>query len=77
VFFGRDTMLAHGGRYAVSVANLSNRIPMWHNWSQVIAVGKEAWGKDLVFTVWSRSASVQGHGYILVRRIATRSRRWR
>jgi hypothetical protein len=66
VFFGRDTMLAHGGHYSVSVANLSNRIPMWHNWSQVIAVGKESWGKDLVFSVWSRSASVQGRGYILV-----------
>ncbi|HYM81095.1 MAG TPA: hypothetical protein VEY91_06755 [Candidatus Limnocylindria bacterium] len=66
VFFGRDTVAVHGGRYAVSVANVSNRIPMWHNWSQILVVGQEAWGKDLVFSVWTRSTGVQGRGYLLV-----------
>jgi hypothetical protein len=66
VFFGRDTVLAHGGRYAVSVASVSDRTPMWMNWSQTILVGRESWGKDLVFSVWTRSAGVQGRGYVLV-----------
>src|SRR5262245_23551275 len=30
VFFSRDTFMVHGGRYAVSVANLSTAIPMFH-----------------------------------------------
>ena len=40
VFFGRDTFLVHAGRYAVSVANLSTYIPMFHNWSQTLLVGR-------------------------------------
>src|SRR4029434_7191206 len=43
VFFGRDTVLAHSGRWAVSVANLSTYIPMFHNWSQTLLVGREMW----------------------------------
>jgi hypothetical protein len=66
VFFGRDTLLAHGGRYAVSVANLSTYIPMFHNWSQTLIVGRESWGKDLVFSIWTRSAGLQGRAYVLL-----------
>ena len=55
VFFGRDTFLVHGGRYAVSVANLSMLYPMWHNWSQTLVVGPELWGKDVELTMWTRS----------------------
>jgi hypothetical protein len=66
VFFGRDTALAHGGRYSVSVANLSTYVPMFHNWSQTLLVGRELWGKDLVFTVWSRTTSLQGRAYVLL-----------
>src|SRR5262249_25505779 len=50
VFFGRDTLLHHGGRYSVSIANLSTYVPMFHNWSQSLVVGRELWGKDVVFT---------------------------
>src|SRR5262245_22034021 len=49
VFFGRDTLGAHGGLYSVNVANVSTRIPMAHNWSQTIPLGPEAWNKDAVF----------------------------
>lgn len=66
VFFGRDTILAHGGRYAVSVANLSTYVPMFHNWSQTLIVGRELWGKELVFSVWTRSAGLQGRAYVLL-----------
>ncbi len=66
VFFGRDTAVAHGGRYAVGVANVSTMIPLWHNWSQTIVVGPELWDKDVVLTAWTRSNGVQGRGYILV-----------
>ncbi len=66
VFFGRDTFLAHGGRYAVSVANTSTLIPMWHNWNQSVIVGPETWGKDLVFSVWTRSNGVQGRAYVMI-----------
>lgn len=64
VFFGRDTLEAHGGRYAVSVANGSGVLPMSHNWSQTLLVDKELWGKDLVFTVWTKSNGVDGRAYI-------------
>jgi hypothetical protein len=66
VFFGRDTFLVHGGRYSVSVANTSTSIPAWHNWSQSVFVGPEAWGKDLVFSVWTRSNGLQGRAYVLL-----------
>ena len=65
VFFGRDTLLAHTGSWAVSVANLSTRIPVAHNWSQTVVVGREAWGKDLVFSVWTRSNGLRGRAYVL------------
>jgi hypothetical protein len=66
VFFGRDTLLAHGGHYAASIANTSASAPQWHNWNQALVVGPEAWGKDLVFSVWTRSASVNGRAYVLL-----------
>lgn len=66
VFFGRDTFVAHGGEYAISVANLSTLYPMWHNWNQSLVVGREAWGKDAVFSVWTRSNGLQGRAYILL-----------
>jgi len=66
VFFGRDTFLVHGGRYAVSVANVSTLLPLWHNWSQTVLVGREAWNKDAVFTVWTRNNGLQGRAYALL-----------
>lgn len=66
VFSGRDTFLVHGGRYAVSIANLSTNVPMFHNWSQTLVVGRELWGKDLVFSVWTRSNGLQGRAYVLL-----------
>ena len=66
VFFGRDTMVAHGGSYSVNVANVSTRIPMAYNWSQSVPVGPEAWGKDAVFTIWSRTNGLEGRAYILL-----------
>ena len=65
-FFGRDTLLVHGGKFAVSVANASGLFPMAHNWSQTLLLGREAWGKDLVFSVWTRSLAVEGRAYVLV-----------
>lgn len=66
VFFGRDTLLSHGGRNAVSVANVSTIIPIWHNWSQTLLVGPEMWNKDVVFSAWTRSNGVDGRGYVLL-----------
>lgn len=66
VFFGRDTMFAREGRYAVGVANVSTLLPLWHNWSQTVVVGPEMWNKDLVFSAWTKSNGVQGRGYILI-----------
>ena len=71
VFFGRDTLLAYKGNYSVSLANLSVLFPMGHNWSQALlvdstAVGRKMWGKDLVFSVWTRSIGIEGRAYILL-----------
>ena len=81
VFFGRDTLLTRDGRYAVSVANASNAYPMWNNWSQTLVVGKELWGKDLVFTIWTKSVGLQGRGYVLLQAyrdtIEKMARRWK
>ncbi len=65
VFFGRDSFLVHGGRFAVSVANTSTLYPMSHNWSQTILVGRESWGRTAVLTVWTKSNGQQGRAYIL------------
>jgi len=66
VFFGRDTFLVHGGKSAVNIANLSTYVPMYHNWSQALVVGRELWGKDLVFAVWTRNNGLQGRAYVLL-----------
>jgi hypothetical protein len=65
VFFGRDTLAAHGGRYSVNVASVSSHVPMWHNWSQSLILGSELWDKDLVFSIWTKTVSLEGRGYIL------------
>lgn len=65
VFFGRDSALVRGGRFAVSVANTSTLYPMSHNWSQTVLVGQESWGRTAVLTVWTRSNGQQGRAYIL------------
>ncbi len=65
VFFGRDTFMVHGGNYSVNVANTSTLYWMGHNWSQTILVGREAWGKTAVFSVWTRTNGLQGRAYIL------------
>jgi hypothetical protein len=81
VFFGRDTFMVHGGKFAVSVANVSTLVPLWHNWSQIVLVGKEAWNKDAVFTVWTRSNGLQGRAYVLAQAyrdtITRMSRTWK
>ena len=71
VFFGRDTLLAFRGSYSVSLANLSVLFPMGNNWNQALlvdstSVGNKMWGKDLVFSVWTRSIGIDGRAYILL-----------
>lgn len=66
VFFGRDTLLVHGGKYSISVANVSALYPMAHNWSQRMIVGRNEWGKDLVLTIWTRTNSLDGRAYVLL-----------
>jgi len=66
VFFGRDSFLVHSGRFAVSVANMSDAFPMAHNWSQTLLVGPETWGKMASFKVWTRNNGVSGRAYIMV-----------
>jgi hypothetical protein len=66
VFFGRDTFLVHGGRWAINVANMSAAFPMGHNWSQTLLVGKETWGKTATFKVWTRCNGVEGRAYLLL-----------
>jgi hypothetical protein len=66
VFFGRDTLLAHGGQYAVTVANVSALWSFSHNWSQTILVNRDDWGKDAVFSVWTRSTGIEGRAYVLI-----------
>jgi hypothetical protein len=66
VFFGRDTLAPRSGNYSVNVANVSTWIPMSCNWSQGLVVGPEAWGRDAVFSVWTRNNGVDGRGYILL-----------
>lgn len=65
VFFGRDSFLVRSGRFCVNVANTSTLYWMGHNWSQTILVGREAWGKTAVFSVWTRSNGLDGRAYIM------------
>jgi len=39
---------------------------MGHNWSQRILVDPKLWGKDLVFSVWTKTNSLDGRAYILL-----------
>ena len=64
VFFGRDDFSAHTGQFGVSVANASITLPLWHNWSQSIDVTPDMWGKDVAFSVWTKSNGVDGRGYV-------------
>lgn len=64
VFFGRDTMLAHGRGYAVSVVSLSTLVPMNHGWIRSLLVPSTWWGKDVVFSVWTRSNGVTGRAFV-------------
>jgi hypothetical protein len=64
VFFGRDTLEPHGGSFSVSVANASGTYPLAPNWSQALIVDHSMWGKDLVFSVWTRTMGVEGRAYI-------------
>lgn len=66
VFFGRDEYSAHTGKFGVSVANASNLLPLWHNWSQTIDISPDMWGKDLVMKVWTKNNGVDGRGYVLL-----------
>lgn len=66
VFFGRDSFLVRGGRFALNVANASTIYPMSHNWHQEIAITPEMWGKDAVLSVWTRNNGVDGRGYVLL-----------
>jgi hypothetical protein len=66
VFFGRDTLSHHSGQYSVNIANTSTVWAFNHNWRQVVLVGKEAWGKTAVFSIWTKSVGVDGRAYILV-----------
>ena len=66
VFFGRDSFLVHGGKWAVNVANMSAAFPMAHNWSQTLLVGPETWGKTAVLKVWTRSNGIEGRAYIML-----------
>lgn len=65
-FFGRDTFLARSGEFAVTTASASARIPLAHNWSQSLIADPSWWGKDLVFSVWTRSVGLRGRGYVLL-----------
>lgn len=64
VFFGRDSFLVHGGRWSVNIANMSTYVPLAHFWGQHVVVGREAWGKDVVFRAWTRSNGLSGRAYV-------------
>ncbi len=66
VFFGRDTLAPHTGKYSVNIANTSTVWAFNHNWRQIVLVGPEAWDKDAVFSIWTRSAGVDGRAYVMV-----------
>lgn len=66
VFFGRDSYSARTGQYGVNVASASNTIPFAHHWSQTVLVTPDQWGKDLVFSIWTRNNGVDGRGYVLL-----------
>lgn len=65
VFFGRDQQAPHSGKYCVNIANTSTVWAFNHNWRQVVLVGREAWGKDAIFSVWTRSSGIEGRAYIM------------
>ncbi len=66
VFFGRDTVLAHGRGYAVSVVNVSVATPMNHAWVQSLVIPPAWWGKDVRYSIWTRSNGLTGRAFIRV-----------
>lgn len=64
VFFGRDTVLARGRGFSVSIANVSIATPMNHSWVQSLLVPPAWWNKDVVYSIWSRSNGVTGRAFI-------------
>lgn len=66
VFFGRDSLLVHGGHYAVNIANTSIVYPMNHNWSQTLLVSRDWWGRTATFSTYSRSSDLQGRAFVMV-----------
>lgn len=66
VFFGRDSMFAHEGKWSVNIANTSTVFPMAHNWSQTLIVSKDWWGKNARFSVWTKSNGLQGRAYVMI-----------
>lgn len=70
VFFGRDSLSAHSGRFGVNIANTSGLWPMGHNWSQTLLVGRDTWGKQATFSVWTKTAGLQGRAYLLLQAYA-------
>lgn len=64
VFFGRDTFLVHSGNWCVNIANTSTLYSMSHNWSQTVLVTRDMWGKDAVFSVWTRSNGLSGRAFV-------------
>lgn len=64
VFFARDGAQVRNGDWAVSIANVSSYMPIAHYWGQALPVGREAWGRDLVLRVWTRSNGLSGRAYV-------------
>ncbi len=66
VFFGRDSLFTHEGRWSVNIANTSTIFPMSHNWSQTLLVSRDWWGKSARFSIWTKSNGLQGRAYVMI-----------
>lgn len=64
VFFGRDSVNVRSGQWSVNIANMSEWTPVAHYWGQEVVVGREAWGREAVLRVWTRSNGLSGRAYL-------------
>ncbi len=66
VLFFWDQDVHRTGARSASIVNAGDILPVWHNWNQIVPSAGRYVGKDLVLSVWTRSAQLTGRGYVMV-----------
>ncbi len=64
--FGWDASTAHSGKRSLYAYNMTDAVPIWHNWHQYLTDVTPFVGKDVVFRAWLKTRQLSGLAYVLV-----------